>query len=169
MTSQYQHSLLESPRQPRVVPSIPRIKGFFFVFFILSILFITDARANSVPEDKFSLEKRQADVFRKMLKDPTNMDYMFDYALISIELSDLEGAITTLQRMLISNPNLPRVHMELGAAFFKLGSYNSAASSFKQVKATDDVPAEGVRGRRRAREREREHREEGARGCVGAP
>ena len=120
----------------------PRIKGFFSLFFILSFLFITDTRANSVPETKFSLEKRQADVFRKMLKDPSNMDYMFDYALISIELSDLEGAITTLQRMLISNPNLPRVHMELGAAFFKLGSYNSAASSFKQVKASDDVPPE---------------------------
>ena len=120
----------------------PKLIGFLSVFSVFLIISMTEAIAEGVREENLSLEERQADIFQKMFKDPTNMDYMFDYALVSIELSDLEGAITTLQRMLISDPNLPRVQMELGAAFFKLGSYNSAASYFNRVKATDDVPAE---------------------------
>lgn len=48
---------------------------------------------------------------------PDDLELMFEYALISVQLEDLEAAITTLERMLIYNRDLPRVHMELGAAY----------------------------------------------------
>ena len=116
--------------------------SMFFIFPMLLNMYNSVALSEESSKDGISLEQKQAEIFKKMFIDPTNMDYMFDYSLVSIKLNDLEGAITTLQRMLISNPNLPRVQMELGAAFFKLGSYNSAASYFRLVKTTDGVPPE---------------------------
>ncbi|MEL7465729.1 MAG: hypothetical protein AAFN79_16795 [Pseudomonadota bacterium] len=95
-------------------------------------------------EDKTALRDEQKAIFAQMFEDPDNLELMFQYALVSIELEDLEAAISTLERMLIYNKDLPRVHMELGAAYYRLGSYETAKYYFSNVLAFDDVPPQIV-------------------------
>lgn len=91
---------------------------------------------------KQALRAEQAAAFDRMLAAPDDLELMFAYALISLELEDLEAAITTFERMLIYDENLPRVQLELGAAYFRLGSYAVARYYFDLVRASENVPPE---------------------------
>ncbi len=82
------------------------------------------------------------DAFKAMLKDPGNLDKTFAYAEAAIRVGDLEGAVSALERMLFVNPNLPRIRVELGALYFRLGSFETARSYFLGVKEATDTPPE---------------------------
>ena len=92
----------------------------------------TPARAQTEAAD---LEARQAALFEALSADPTNLDLMFAYAVTSIRLEDYEPAIATLERMLIFNPDLPRVRLELGVAYYRLGVYEVARFQFEEALA----------------------------------
>ena len=73
--------------------------------------------------------------FSAMLASPTDLNITFDYAETALSVGDYEGAIGALERMLIYNPDLPRIHVELARLYARLGSaevaeryYNSALS-----------------------------------------
>ena len=91
------------------------------------------------------LRAQQERLFEQMFADPDNLDLMFQHALISIELLDYEAAISTLERMLIFNPQLSRAKVELGAAYFRLGAYENARYYFDDVLANDNPPPEVAR------------------------
>ena len=91
---------------------------------------------------ELTLRDRQQTVYQSLLETPNNLDLMFEYAQLSLQLEDLEPAIATLERMLILQPNLPRVQLELGSAYFRLGAYDVAQHYFNQAKQADDIPAE---------------------------
>lgn len=91
------------------------------------------------------LRAQQERLFEQMFADPDNLDLMFQHALISIELLDYEAAISTLERMLIFNPQLSRAKVELGAAYFRLGAYENARYYFEDVLANDNPPPEVMR------------------------
>jgi tetratricopeptide (TPR) repeat protein len=75
-----------------------------------------------------------------MLADPADLDKSFAYAELAIRAGDYEGAIGALERMLIYNPALPRVRLELGVLYFRLGSYAIAKSYLIKAAAGEDVP-----------------------------
>ena len=97
-------------------------------------------------DEKTALRVEQQAVFEQMFDKPDDLDLMFRYAIVSIQLEDLEAAISTLERMLIYNREIPRAHMELGAAYYRLGSYKTASYYFDNVLAFTDVPPQ-VRSR----------------------
>lgn len=80
-------------------------------------------------------------LFARMLKDPANLDLMFEFASVAARLGRYEAAIGTLERMLLFNRDLPRVKLELGVLYFKLGSNEAARSYFEGALAGKDVPA----------------------------
>ncbi|MCV0428970.1 MAG: hypothetical protein K5905_26245, partial [Roseibium sp.] len=55
---------------------------------------------------------------------------------------DYEAAISTFERMLIYAPDLPRVQLELGVLYFRIGSTEIARYYFEQALNAPDVPAE---------------------------
>ena len=65
-----------------------------------------------------------------MFADPTNLDLTFQFASIATQLGNFESAISALERMLLLNPNLPRVKLEVGVLYFRLGAYPIARSYF---------------------------------------
>jgi tetratricopeptide (TPR) repeat protein len=81
-----------------------------------------------------------------MLLDPANLDKSFKYAELGIQIGDYEAAISALERMLLYNPDLPRVHLELGVLYFRLGSYVIARSYLTRAVKGDNVP-DDVRAR----------------------
>ncbi|MAB00178.1 MAG: hypothetical protein CMN87_03765 [Stappia sp.] len=94
--------------------------------------------AMSAPE----LRARQSELLGVMLRDPSNLDVAFEYATVSAAIGDYEAAIGTFERMLIYAPGLPRIQLELGVLYFRLGSYEAARSYFEAALAAPDVPAE---------------------------
>jgi hypothetical protein len=68
----------------------------------------------------------------------------FEYAALSVQAGDLEGAIATLERMLIYAPGLPRVQLELGALYYRLGSQEVSRYYFNAVLKTANAPPEVV-------------------------
>ena len=86
------------------------------------------------------MEARRRVLFQQMLADPTNLDVAFEYAGLSARVGDVEAAISTLERMLIFAPGLPRLQLELGVLYFRLGAYETARSYFDNALKAPDVP-----------------------------
>jgi hypothetical protein len=86
-------------------------------------------------------EAKKAELFQQMLADPSNLDVTFAYANVAAQLGDNEAAVSALERMLLFNPNLPRVDLELGALYFRMGSFEIAQTYFQQALA-GNPPAE---------------------------
>lgn len=80
-------------------------------------------------------------LFQQMYKSPSNLDVSFKFAEQAVARGDYEAAIGALERMLFFNPDLPRVKLELGVLYFKLGSYELARGYFQEAlkSAPDDI------------------------------
>jgi tetratricopeptide (TPR) repeat protein len=78
--------------------------------------------------------------FQDMLRDPANLDKTFKYAELAVKVGDFEAAITALERMLLFNPDLPRVRLELGVLYFRLGSYAIAKTYLTRAAEAPDIP-----------------------------
>jgi hypothetical protein len=79
-------------------------------------------------------------LFQQMYKSPSNLDVTFKFAEQAVARGDYEAAIGALERMLFFNPNLPRVKLELGVLYFKLGSYELARGYLQDAIKGADVP-----------------------------
>lgn len=62
-------------------------------------------------------------IFQQMLADPSNRQLMRDYARLSVQARDFEGAAATLERLVDLEPNNTAARVELAIAYFALGSY----------------------------------------------
>jgi Tetratricopeptide repeat len=98
------------------------------------------ARAQDDVLDKGSLLAKKEALFAQMLRDPSNLDVTFAYADVSAQLGDNEAAVAALERMLLFNPNLPRVDLELGVLYFRMGSFEAAQSYFEKAKSFNPPP-----------------------------
>lgn len=95
----------------------------------------TTAPASALPTDYDG-------AFRAMMADPANLDLTFRFAELAIAAGDLEGAVSAFERLLIFNPNLPRIRYELGLLYLRLGSFQIARGYFEDVARAPDVPAD---------------------------
>jgi hypothetical protein len=110
------------------------------------VLWSTTAAAQpSSGSEKSRLEARKESLFKQMLRNPADLDATFAYADVSARLGDYEAAVSALDRMLLFNPNLPRVELEIGALYFRMGSYDLARDYF--LRATASNPPPEVRAR----------------------
>ena len=82
------------------------------------------------------------ELFRRVVREPANLDLSFRFAEAATRIGDYEAAIGALERMLFYNPNLPRVKLELGILYFRLGSYEMARSYFQGALSAPDAPPE---------------------------
>src|SRR5947209_12428327 len=96
-------------------------------------------------DERGRLLAQKESLFQQMLRDPGNLDVTFTYADVSARLGDNEAAVSALERMLLFNPDLPRVQLELGALYFRMGSFEIARTYFDKA-AANNPPAE-VRAR----------------------
>lgn len=86
------------------------------------------------------LEARREALLTQMLARPNDLDLGFEYATLSTQAGDTEAAISTLERMLIYAPNTPRLQLELGILYYRIGAYDVARSYFEQALANPNVP-----------------------------
>ncbi|MFC6486434.1 surface lipoprotein assembly modifier [Nitratireductor sp. GCM10026969] len=92
------------------------------------------------PGANASIEARRQALFQRMMADPANLDIAFEYAALSSRAGDLEAAVSTLERMLIFAPGVPRLQLELGILYFRMGSYQLANSYLRAALEAPNVP-----------------------------
>ena len=114
------------------------------IFTKLFLLFISfNSFSQNVPpsiSDPEALEEIQTKreiIFDSIIDDPTDLDKLFEYANLSILVGDLEAAIGVFEQMLIYKPDLPRIKLELGVLYFRLGAYASAKRYLDDIKNYD--------------------------------
>ena len=88
------------------------------------------------------IQARREALFQTMLKKPDDLDAAFEYAALSVQVGDIEAAISTLERMLIFAPGLPRLQLELGVLYYRLAAYETARGYFEAAISGPDVPPE---------------------------
>src|ERR1700730_12086471 len=91
-------------------------------------------------EDRPALEAQKEALFQQMFRDPANLDVTLAYADVPATLGDYEAAVSALERLLLFNPDLPRVQLELGALYFRMGSYELARDYFGKAAAANPPP-----------------------------
>ncbi|MEP2704485.1 MAG: hypothetical protein ABJQ71_15985 [Roseibium sp.] len=121
---------------------------FLFVLFFWNVFLSSESLAQSAVDDseklvtQDSLLARQSSLLAVILQSPDNLDVAFEYASVSAMLGDYEAAISTFERMLVFAPSLPRVQLELGVMYYRLGSLETARYYFQASLEAPNVPPE---------------------------
>ncbi|MBA00386.1 MAG: hypothetical protein CMM39_13175, partial [Rhodospirillaceae bacterium] len=114
--------------------------GFVISFLFLSANYFSALAQGVNPNTPDQIRRAYDKAFETMFKDPGNLEKTFSFAGLAIKAGDFEGAISSLERMLILDPNLPRIRYELGVLYFKLGSYDVAATYFEELLEDKKTP-----------------------------
>lgn len=119
---------------------LPKIR-FLLGVLVIALVFVPRDSFAQAPEQTVTanLKLQERALFRQMLLSPNNVDIAFRYSEVATKLGDLEAAIGALERILFYNANLPRVRVELGLLYYRLGSYEQARSYFKAAIAAPDT------------------------------
>ena len=81
---------------------------------VLPLAWVAAAHGEETPSVDPEKRKAYDQAFKAMMADPGNLDKTFAFAGLAIDVGDFDGAISALERMLLIDPNLPRVKLELG-------------------------------------------------------
>ena len=114
-------------------------KIILFICFVLSISLFAQNVPPSIndPEELRATQIEREKVFDSIIDDPTDLENLFNYANLSILVGDLEAAIGVFEQMLIYKPDLPRIKLELGVLYFRLGAFASAKRYLDDIKNYD--------------------------------
>ena len=104
------------------------------------------AQTPALPAAAADKERAYDDAFQEMLRQPANLDVLFKFATVAAQTGDLEGSISALERMLLIDPDLPRVRLELGVLYYRLGSYEIARTYLETTLQSAAIPPD-VRSR----------------------
>ena len=86
-----------------------------------------------------ALEQQYEEAFQELFRDPGDLEKTFKFAELAVKVGNYETAISALERMLLVNPNLPRVRLELGVLYFRLGSYQAERSTHSVADRRNEV------------------------------
>ncbi len=129
------------------------VLSVFSLFLSITVFFSTSFAATKVPPKQIispnigtqsldAIEARRKALFEIMFSSPSDLDVAFKYAALSIQVGDVEAAISTLERMLIFAPGLPRLQLELGLLYYRVSAFQTARSYFEAAISSPDVPEE---------------------------
>jgi hypothetical protein len=79
------------------------------------------------------LEPARRVSYAQVLEHPDDIELNFRWAQTQVEDGDLTGAAATLERILLLQPELPRVRMLYGAVLFRLGNLSEADREFARL------------------------------------
>lgn len=97
-----------------------------------SIISLTSVKADA--RDQKIVQEEFLKAFDVMYAHPDDADATLRYAALALEKGDHEAAVSPLERLLMMNPQLPEVRLQLGRAYYYLKSYDNARMHLEIVK-----------------------------------
>src|SRR6266851_4471610 len=110
--------------------------------FTADVADIRHVSAQAPAVSSSELTRRYDAAFQETLSKPADLDVLFRFAGLATQVGDLEGAVSALERMLLINPDLPRVRLELGVLYYRLGSYEVARTYLETGLKAPALPPE---------------------------
>ena len=80
--------------------------------------------------------------FQETLKKPSDPKTLLKFAELAVQVGNLEGAISALERLLVINGNQPSVKLELGVLYYRLGSYEAARTYLESARQSGGATPE---------------------------
>lgn len=80
--------------------------------------------------------------FQDTLRNPTDPPTLVRYADLAVQVGDIEGAISALERLLLIDGDQPRVKLELGVLYYRLGSYEAARTYLESARGSGHASPE---------------------------
>jgi len=98
------------------------------VFLLLAIMLAgcESPGQGGTPPPSVALRGQYDAAFQAMLKEPGNSAVVLNYAALATKVGDLEGAAGAYEGLLLVDPNLPQVKLQLGILYYRLKSYEMA-------------------------------------------
>lgn len=123
-----------------------RLLSSFTAFFLCFSLFTSIAYSDisAATRDRAVVAQEFEAAFEKMLDDPSDVKLTLHYAKLAVELGDYESAIPPLERLLIQNPSLTKVRLEVGIMYYLLNSKAVAQQYLTEVTEDKSATAEQV-------------------------
>ncbi|MGH8658984.1 MAG: hypothetical protein ACREV4_11065, partial [Gammaproteobacteria bacterium] len=85
-------------------------------------------------------EVRYEQALQAMQADLADPERSFEFVEAAVAVGDLRGAIAALERILLINPKLANIKLELGVLYLQVGSAQLAQSYLRQALEAPDVP-----------------------------
>jgi tetratricopeptide (TPR) repeat protein len=92
----------------------------------------------STPQQRASYDA----AFQATLDNPSNPETLVRFAELAIQIGDIEGAISALERLLLIDGNLPEVKLELGVLYYRLGAKDAAIMYLEAARAAPQAAKE---------------------------
>lgn len=90
-------------------------------------------RASEAAEQLRPLEPGEAVTYDDVLQHPDDIDLNYRYAQSQVAAGELRGAATTLERILLLEPDLARVRLLYAVVLYRLDNLNEAEREFRTV------------------------------------
>jgi hypothetical protein len=74
--------------------------------------------------------------FQETLQRPSDPDILAGFAALAVQVGDMEGAISALERLLLIGGDHPEIKLELGVLYYRLGSKEAAAAYLEAVRTS---------------------------------
>lgn len=74
--------------------------------------------------------------FQETLRKPADPPTLLRYAELAVQVGDLEAAISALERLLMIDGEQPKVKLELGVLYYRLGSYEAARGYLESARVS---------------------------------
>jgi Flp pilus assembly protein TadD len=80
--------------------------------------------------------------FQLSLQNPADPPTLAKFAELAIQVGDIEGAISALERLLLIDGEQADVKLELGVLYYRLGSVDAARMYLESARASKQASAE---------------------------
>src|SRR5665213_503970 len=80
--------------------------------------------------------------FQQSLEKPSDPATLVHFAELAVDIGDIEGAISALERLLLIDGSQPDVKLELGVLYYRLGSVEAARAYLQDVSDSMEASTE---------------------------
>ncbi|MBY0355368.1 MAG: hypothetical protein K2Q12_06510 [Rickettsiales bacterium] len=110
------------------------LRNSILAFALLIAVGAQQASADTTEATRSHVQDDFQKAFWDMLSDPADTEKTVRYAELAVKLGDYEAAIPPLERLLMLNPKLPKVRLEVGVLYYLLNSKEVARGYLNDVK-----------------------------------
>ncbi|MGE0736083.1 MAG: tetratricopeptide repeat protein [Alphaproteobacteria bacterium] len=106
------------------------------------IAFFGTAGVSATARADDALDNEIKQTHAQLMRNPGNIELTYKYAQLMVKAGDFEGAVSALEGLLLINPNQPRLRLEIGVLYLRMGNYATAKAYLQRALESPDVPAD---------------------------